>query len=450
LLRIVAIAAVPLAVFGSAELTLRAAYPGKVSRWVAPSVSFAFHPVFLVAMKPNVDGSFTRSTKQGSVTTRWNTNADAFRGRPLREHRDGRIIVYGDSNVFASFSGLEDTFPYLLEKELHRLTHKDIEVVNAGVVASGPDQSLLRLETEVDRYRPDLVIFHVFADNDFGDLIRNRLFDVDSSGALVVTRHPRTIDHCLRPPRYGPCPPTATLVDALDARASSFVTYRAVRRVARMLTGIASPAREASPEEAIRTCLRVADAEYAVYKAAAPRTFSHFADHYDCDLALFPQEESSRVKVKLMEAVLTRAYEFARLKHVKFLVVIQPSSHDLTTNMRVNHEAFAKFSARYRPTTLSAAVEAILRSRQIRGLNLYDSFAGHDPRTLFFDEDNHWNNAGQRLAARETARYIVGRWPGGAPRGETIASAFATVRSGVGACEHRRDSHPPIHATTGR
>jgi hypothetical protein len=277
-------------------------------------------------------------------------------------------------------------------------------------VAFGPDQSLLRFEGEVDRYHPDLVVFHIFADNDFGDIIRNRLFDVDAAGSLVKTSHPRTVDHCLSL-RYTPCPPTASLSDTLNDRASSLLTYFALRKMLMAVKLVKAPVRNPSPDLLIQNCLQLAQAEYAVYQRSAPRAFSHFPDHYDCDAALFPDRESSIVKVRLMDAVLTRAQHVAESKRVKFLVLIEPSSYDLTTNLRPNYQDFAKFSG-YKPTNLSGAVETILRARRIAGLNLFETFSKNHPETLFFNgsDDNHWNDAGQLLAARETARCIAEHW----------------------------------------
>src|SRR6185295_4536691 len=61
----------------------------------------------------------------------------------------------------------------------------DVETVNAGVVGYGPDQACLRMEAELSRLRPDLVVVAVLAENDYGDLVRNRLFELGPRGELV-------------------------------------------------------------------------------------------------------------------------------------------------------------------------------------------------------------------------------------------------------------------------
>jgi hypothetical protein len=384
----------------SAELLLRATNPNVESR----NFAFTFHPEYLIAMKPGLKRSVTKVTRNGEIVTHWNTNADGFRGDEIRREKQGlRIIVYGDSNVFARFSNLEDTFPYRLGKALQRFTPQPIEVINAGVDGFGPDQSLLRFEQEVGVYQPDIVVFHIFADNDFGDLIRNRLFDVDASGALVKTPHVRTVDHCLDP-RAQPCRPRDDERATLRDFVSSLRMVQAMLAVSIRL-GLVDPPSEPPPEKKIQYFLAVGRAEYAIYKQGKPRKYSHFADHYDYDVALFPASESSVVKVQLMDALLLKLSQFAQAKHVKLCVLIQPSSRDLTTHLRPNYQDFAKFAA-YKNTNLTSAVEKILHARHIPGLNLFETFVKNDPETLFFEEHDHWNEAGQSLAARETALYI--------------------------------------------
>jgi hypothetical protein len=131
------------------ELSLRAAFPDKVPKARTPvqiEVAFEPHPVYLISLKPNLERTFRRSAKNGQVITHWNTNSASFRGPEIKEKHGTRIIVYGDSNIFARFSNLEDTFPFQLQEVLRRATGKTIEVINAGVPGFGPDQSLLRFE----------------------------------------------------------------------------------------------------------------------------------------------------------------------------------------------------------------------------------------------------------------------------------------------------------------
>lgn len=55
-------------------------------------------------------------------------------------------------------------------------------------------------------------------------------------------------------------------------------------------------------------------------------------DHYDVDVALDSERDSSKTKIRLMEEVLKEASNVARKKNIKFLVLIQPSVIDLTVD----------------------------------------------------------------------------------------------------------------------
>lgn len=107
-----------------------------------------------------------------------------------------------------------------------------------------------------------------------------------------------------------------------------------------------------------------------------------------------------------MTGVLKAARDLANSKRVAFLVVIQPSVIDLTTNYTISYQDFAEYPE-YRGTNLTSAVEHICLQNHISHVNLFDTFLRHYPETLFFKGgDNHWNDAGQDIAAQETPTYI--------------------------------------------
>jgi len=170
------------------ELALRAIYPEKIqASHLSEPAAYEFSENFLISLKPNVTKDFSRHKLNGGYVSRWWTNNNSFRGPALAKEPPFRIIVYGDSNVQARFSGIVRTFPAQTARYLRELGIPGVEVINAGVVGFGPDQSLIRLKKDAAIYNPDLIIFHIFADNDFGDIIRNRLFELDGTGNLVRT-----------------------------------------------------------------------------------------------------------------------------------------------------------------------------------------------------------------------------------------------------------------------
>jgi hypothetical protein len=382
---------VTVALFLFFEGTLRVIYPDKITtvKHEPEKYAYVYNPHYLVSLKPNRQSDFQRSKANGGCVIHWETNSRSFRGPELREHSDLRIMVYGDSNVQAQFSSLENTFAYQLERGLRTITHRDIEVINAGLVGSGPDQYFIRFSEEVDVYHPSIVIFVVFADNDFGDLIRNRLFDLGPSGELVETGLKTAVDQELQRQPF-------------QDFASNLLLVSGVRKVWRTVTG-------QHPTE-LDTLLSISDQEYSIYSAHQPRLFSNFTDHYDADLAFFPTSEAARTKVGLMNGVLRKAKQLADSKQVEFMVMIEPSSDDMTTNEEPNYTSFAAFPE-YKRTNLSSFVERICVENHIAYINLWEPFSKNSPENLYFKgDDNHWNDAGQDLAAREAAKFIADRF----------------------------------------
>lgn len=353
-----------------AEIGLRLVFSSGVSQVVDPSeVAFEFHDRYLVALKNSVTKTFP-----GEETISWRSNRDGFRGEELRD-ADSRVMVYGDSNVMARFSSRENSFVGQLGQHLSADLSRDIEMVNAGVVGFGPDQSFLKIQSDLDRFRPDLVVLHIFADNDFGDSVRNRLFDLDAEGRLVETRHPRRPD-----PRFTGDWPFW----------SSLFLVRAYRKIfdpywnASTLTG-----------------------DFENYRSGGEQVASHFSDVFDADLALYPDSPQSRAKRALMDAILRELASWVASKDVALVVVVQPATFDLTTNMSPNFENFASVAS-YRPTNLSSFATASAEAADIPVVNLFEVFRSNDPSELYFkDSDNHWNDRGQALAAREVANFIV-------------------------------------------
>ena len=107
-----------------------------------------------------------------------------------------------------------------------------------------------------------------------------------------------------------------------------------------------------------------------------------------------------------MAGVLNRGYDFARRNDIQFMVLVQPSSRDVSSNMKPNYEYFSRFTD-YRRDRHSSDVEDICERNGIPVLNLFQPFMNNDPDSLYFGyRDTHWNDAGQDLAAQLTAEYI--------------------------------------------
>ncbi len=326
-------------------------------------------------------------------------NEQGFRGRPVgarppadSDERGIRIVVYGDSFVLAENVPLEETFVVRLGAHLAARLGANVEVVNAGVTGYGPDQVCLKLEREVDALDPDLVVIVLCASNDFGDLLRNKLFRIDETGRLVAAPHVLT----------------EALRDSFAERVRSARRPALVRAFAHF---VASLRRAEAPETDqvlpyIRWYLAASGEEYEY--ADDPVVHNLFQDTYDADVAIHPEWPSVELKRRLMGAVLGRVRDACAARDLPLLALVVPSAVDLDPNflIRVDRRRWPS----YRPSRLTDELTALLAQRGIDHLDLFEPFRAADPSGLFVGRDDfHWNAAGQDLGARLCAAAIEAR-----------------------------------------
>lgn len=362
-----------------------------------PELAFQFNEDYLVELVPGVEKTYVRVLENGGDSILWKVNQEGFRGSPLNDNDAFRIMVYGDSNIQARFSVEESTYVYKLGHYLENISGREVEVINAGVVGFGPDQALLKLEDEVDTYKPDLVILNVFAGNDFGDIIRNRLFELDENDELVRTSFKAEQDQEFQNEESF----KFRLVEFTKSIRGKTNEFMSNRRAVKDPEGYEQGTFNYFAEEN-----RVA---YEVYKKGEPRLFSHFQDSYETDLAINPKSESAKEKILLMKEVIRKMNNLALKKEVQFIVQIQPSATDLTpTNYVLGNEFLRKNYPEYDQAYLTEILSEITNELEILSNNLYPEFLNNNPESLFFKgENNHWNDRGQDLAAKSMANFLV-------------------------------------------
>jgi hypothetical protein len=157
-----------------AELVLRATLSHRYYSAVQLDSRYLYHLV------PNARRAYRHAPINGGHEVVYRVNAHGFRGPELAKETSDltRIVVYGDSFIHAEFTELQETFAKQLEA-IDGENEPEYEVVNAGVAGYGPDQVLRRLEDELGWLKPDLLIVAIFAGNDFGDLVRNKLYRLE-------------------------------------------------------------------------------------------------------------------------------------------------------------------------------------------------------------------------------------------------------------------------------
>ena len=381
-----ALTAVSLAAFAILEIGLRLIVGDVYATLYRPDARILYR------LSPGQEKVFQHPKAHGGARIRVAVNRDGFRGDELLPRGAAtRVVVYGDSFIAAEFSKREHSFGEQLESRLARDRGEPVEVVNAGVVGYGPDQALLRMRTELALLRPDLLILAVYSGNDFGDLLRNKLFRLDDTGELVEAA-PRVV---------GPT--------AFRLRWSGYapVLYKVVARAYYNWTH--RPPQESDPDAGrkrqIDVWLKEREVEWKSARSGDLAVTNLLRDTPDVDVATAPDSESARYKRALMEGVLAAVSELSSQFGVPLLVLVVPSPMDACDGYPLAHIDPARFPD-YRPERATALLSQMAEGLAIPYLDLFPAFQSHDACPLFFPADPHWNDAGQKLAAQLTADAI--------------------------------------------
>jgi hypothetical protein len=321
------------------------------------------------------------------------------------------ILLFGDSNVFAHFLPFSET----LGEQLEDAFDDAVCSVNFGVPGYGPDQSLLRMLYEVEHLdlTPKVIVFHVFADNDYGDLLRNYLFTVDDSGNLQATKRDRT-DFKLR---------------AMERLQAQYLLVRRLRDLAINAGLYRMPADEYLPDRAgvleqppendaeamrdIAALEKVTLAEFENYRQGKYTTW--LGDIYDFNIALNPESDAARQAELLLLGVFNEAREKSKALNACFVVLIQPSEYDVSELGILSHVDLARYSEMnnrsYQPRNLTDIARRAAESSGVDYINLFDIYENsaqnvYEPFEI--DKgDNHWNAAGVRMAAGALHDYML-------------------------------------------
>lgn len=343
---------------------------------------FKFIPDRVSAMK--------RLPVNGGETVVHRINRDGFRGPELQPAGTAtRVVVYGDSFIHAAYSADVETFPAQLGARLSAVMGRPVEVVNAGVSSYGPDQVSLKMEQELPLLRPQLAIVAVYAGNDYGDLMRNKLFKIGPDGKLE---------------------PQAWRLDEaverkFDLSQRESILVRAARTVAGGLRRGEGPGR---PRIDLSALLAEADREYRSFVVDGDPTVSNtHVDHFSADVALRPGSASARYKVQLMTAVLGRIGDVARTHQVPLALLFIPHPTAVAADYDWPAIDRAEYPD-YDPRNLTAPLASAARVLGLPYLDLFESYRSVDANALYFHGgDDHWNAAGQRLAAEHMARIVA-------------------------------------------
>lgn len=378
------------------------------------SALYEIHPRYLYRLIPGSRRLFFRSPEDGGPARVLVTiNRGGFRGPEISPRKRGlRLIVYGDSFALATLSQLDETLAKQLERKLSAALRLPVEAINAGVTGYGPDQVSLRIEDEIEPLAVDLLVVAVYAGNDFGDLVRNRIYRPGPDGQLATNL-------------YGL---SRLQVEQFPDKPWEVPRSMLVRGLARLFerpSGAAQNGRHREPrgpEASLEAYLAKAKAEYEdAVRDGRAEIGGLFADTYNADVSLTPEAPSARYAAILMERVLVRIARVAASRHVPVLFIFIPSATDVGTGPEWS--GWARAAARYpgyRRDGLTTLLSRIAEQHGLEYLDLFEPFAKSGASSLYFPKDLHWNPAGQELAAELTTRHIIARGLGRPSRGVSV------------------------------
>jgi hypothetical protein len=346
----------------------------------------------LHTLVPGAEKLFVHRPANGGRLIPVSVDSQGYRGPELAPKGSRRrVVVFGDSCIEAEFSRVEDTFVERLGGELG----SGVQMVNAGVIAYGPDQELVRMRRELPALEADLVIVALCADNDLGDMLRNKLFRLGEKGELSENRF--TLAPRIR--------------SQLELARKGFVLERALHRT---LERLRTEQREASAtSERTREADRVEEwltrskAEYEDYVVRGDNEVREiFEDHYDADVALEPDSPSALYKRALLAAVVGEMRRVAEASGARFLVVVIPARQDVCESFDLGWIDPERWSA-WRRDALSGAMAEAALGAGAPCVELFEPFrAGGGCELYLHGGDSHWNERGQALAAELVAERI--------------------------------------------
>ena len=352
----------------------------------------------------------------GGTVIRYRINSQGFRGAELAPPgRYTRVVVYGDSFIQGECTPTDETFTEQLKERLTRKRGKSVEVVNAGVTGYGPDQELRRMEDELPALQPDLVLVAIYAGNDFGDLLRDKLYRLSSDGSLQDNPSEFLDDAISKDMKYSLSEPI--LRKMLRAARTRLLGMSVVSHHRPGLQGYAEADRWSATGRQARRArvdadLRQGIDEYRQYVIEGDNGVrSLFGDPYNADVSLTPASDSARYKIAMMEGIMRRMSETAAKNSAALVFLLIPSPID-ATDMHEEGEVDPVKYPEYKRSTLTDILEEICQRNGFRAVNLFGPFWQRRADSLYFKGlDDHWNARGQAYAAELVSEFLNAQNP---------------------------------------
>jgi hypothetical protein len=359
--------------------------------------NYQFDDEYLFELIPNTETEYAHLPINGGARIKSSVNLHGYRGNELRaDDAELRIVVYGDSFIYSEFSELKNTFTEQLEEQLSEKTGRDVEVINAGIAGFGPDQILLKMSRELDQLNPDLVIVSIFSGNDFGDLVRNKLFRLQNDESITINNFAIS----------------AELVETIQLSLKEPIIKKIIRERYHDFSKSGKSYKIALEEDLFRKVELQLDQQLGEYEEFVVRGDNIVrelgSDPYSADISLLPDSDSARYKIRMMSAVIAEINKLVTAKGYPLASIIIPHPMDLLDGEHdsgaVNKENYPKYDA----SRLASILDSLLYQQNIPTVNLFKPFRANNPEHLYFKGgDDHWNDAGQKVAAGLVSKYLI-------------------------------------------
>lgn len=308
-----------------------------------------------------------------------------------------RILIVGDSNIAGRFVSDKEHIGSLLAESLNKDGRDCVQVDTFGVSGFGPDQTLFAIEEFTKKNIYSSVIFHVFADNDLGDLIRNN--NPWKNGKL------QNNGYCYMVPGI----------------LEKSLLFKAVRKALFITTGYWKSASLKHSLEKHELCIEApyiiknsffeslsegARKEWNAFKKGL--VYIYMQDRYDIEFACSTNTTAIKATKKRLHYIFSRFIEISKERTFQGNILIQPSEVDVTTNNSQFSDDLKNLCPKYKKNNLTRLISDTV-PKSLPTLNLYDMFINCN-ECYFSDNEwknnNHWNKKGIRLAAQEIIKKL--------------------------------------------
>jgi len=319
-----------------------------------------------------------RLAVSGSFDTRAYLNSQRFRGNRVLDPRPSpgilRIATIGDSFTFGWGANDGQDYPAQLERLLNsRLPAgspiRTVEVINAGISASGTGEQALWYDIWVKDFHPHLVILMVFQ-NDVEDDLVKRVFQLDERGRAF----PRPIE---------------------DLQSASR-SYSFAQRASQFIPGHRFLSERSHLYNLIRSAVSNA--------VAKSRQTAEVGAHIDRQL--FEQ-----IGLPLFSGEILWLNSAIRKQGSRLLIVNMPDRELIQPDTEGREKQEDKEWIRARSSAILKRLEAVSREHGIPFLDLtslFVEFAHRQRKTLYYlHRDRHLNPEGYAIAAEIISSHLL-------------------------------------------